>query len=94
VQSSAPQKARDVAFREIDGEMILVSAGSACSYSLSEVGSLVWRQLDGQRSVEDVAADVARRFEIPPEQALADVREFVDEIVREGLLVLSPMEET
>jgi hypothetical protein len=78
VQSSAPQKARDV----------------ACSYSLSEVGSLVWRQLDGQRSVEDVAADVARRFEIPPEQALADVREFVDEIVREGLLVLSPMEET
>jgi hypothetical protein len=86
--SSGPQRARDVAFRDIDGEMILVSASRACSYSLNEVGSQVWRQADGQRTMEEIADTVAQHFDIPLEQALADVRAFVDEIALEGLLVV------
>jgi hypothetical protein len=93
MQSSAPQRSRDVAFRDMDGEMVLVSAGNACAYSLNGVGSHVWRQIDGQRGIEEIAADVARSFGVPLGQALADVRAFLDDITREGLLATEPGEE-
>jgi hypothetical protein len=84
--SSAPTRAHDVAFREIDGEMILVSGSRACSHSLNPVGGFVWSLIDGQRTVEEIATGVAERFGITPESALEDVRAFIDEISREGLV--------
>jgi hypothetical protein len=36
--------------------------------------------------VEVLAAEVAKRFEADPERILADVRAFVDDIGRKGLL--------
>ena len=46
----------------------------------------VFSLLDGQHSPEEVAREVAEEFDVPPEQALADVRAFVDELERHGML--------
>jgi len=53
---------------------------------LNVTGRCVWEMLKDERSVQDLAAGVAERFDVPLDQALADVTVFLDEIGRMGLL--------
>lgn len=41
---------------------------------------------DGQHTLAQIAAAVAEEYEVPPEEAAADCREYIDGLVAEGLL--------
>jgi hypothetical protein len=87
VPSDAPCRADDVAYREIDSEMVLVSASSSRIYSLTAVGGFVWQRADGSRTVASLADEVSATFEVEADQAAADVAAFVEDLRREGLFV-------
>jgi|GEM_PF-395620 len=77
--------------QNVGGENLLVPLGSRVvdmngMVILNETGSLVWTLLEEDRSVEDLATAVAERFDVDFERAFADVRSFLDEIARMGLV--------
>ncbi|WP_248353940.1 PqqD family protein [Anaeromyxobacter oryzae] len=53
---------------------------------LNPVGSFVFGRVDGERSVAALAGEVAARFGVSAERALADVGAFIGELVRRGLV--------
>lgn len=76
--------------REIAGETIIVPIHSGVGdldsiYTLNEVGTAVWRLIDGQRRAAEIVAAIAAEFEVGQEQAEREVMEFIEALQSEGL---------
>ena len=77
--------------RHIAGETVIVPvSGSADNvgavYTLNEVGSFVWRLIDGRRSVREIAEAVGSEFAVAPDLAAHDVDELVTLLEAKGLI--------
>lgn len=83
----------DVVSREIEGELIIVPIASGIGdledelYTLNETGRAIWQQLDGKRTLHEVAADLATQYSAPPDQITRDVLGLAVELVKRKILV-------
>jgi hypothetical protein len=57
-------------------------------YVFEGSGAQIWACLDGDRTEEEIVADLAEAFEIPAEVVGPDVRQFVDRLRELGLIVV------
>jgi hypothetical protein len=55
-------------------------------YSLNEVGTAFWQLLDGQRTLDECAGQIAAEYDAPPEVIMADLVELAEELAAEGLV--------
>lgn len=53
--------------------------------ALNESGAYIWQQYQRLGSDASVAEEIGREFEIPVEEALADVRQFFKQLKEQGL---------
>ena len=72
----------DFIFRKVADEMILVpvrSTGSTTAgiFTLNDVGAAIWNLLDEKNTVKDIRDRIVEQFEVGPEQAETDVRDFI-----------------
>ncbi len=77
--------------QDVAGEILLVPLGAQVMdmngiMTLNATGRCVWELLAEERSVDDLAAAVAERFDVDSERARTDVQAFLDDITRLGLL--------
>ena len=85
-------KRRDeIISRSIAGETILVPitgnlADMQKIFSLNPVGEFIWERLDGGKKLSEISGDVQTLFDVEKEEADADIREFVSELLREDLV--------
>ncbi|PYS79756.1 MAG: hypothetical protein DMF66_01655 [Acidobacteria bacterium] len=77
---------RDVLFRELEGEMVLLNKLSATYFSLNETGSEVWRRLSGHATVEEICQGMAETYHIPKEKLVADLTQLIEELLNAGLI--------
>lgn len=75
-----------VLWRELDGEAILLDPQEGCSYNLNQVGTFIWKRLDGTHSIESIAAALCEVYEVDYPQALKDVEQLVNELHTNKLL--------
>ena len=75
-----------VLWRELDGEAILLNPKQGYSYNLNPVGTLVWKLLDGQHTIEDITIAVCEAYEVEPEQAGQDIKRLLDNLLTNKLL--------
>ena len=66
-----------VAYRRIGGAFVLVNLRDNRILKLNDTGTEIWGLLDG-RDVAAVATGICAAFDVPAEEALADVREFLE----------------
>jgi hypothetical protein len=66
-----------VLWRELDGEAILLDSKEGYSYNLNTVGTLVWKMLDGNHTIEDIVTAICEAYEVEYEQALQDVEQLL-----------------
>lgn len=84
----------DVVSREIEGETIIVpltgGIGDADDelYTLNDTGQAIWRQLDGRRTLAEVAVLLTEQFEADPAEIEADVLGFASEMVKQRILTV------
>ena len=78
----------DVVARSVAGENLLIPVHGCtrCVYTLNATGCRLWDLLEQPRTEEDLAEALAGRYGIAREAARADVRSFVDDLVRMELL--------
>jgi hypothetical protein len=77
--------------RDVAGDTVVVpicrGVGDLDSiFTFNAVGTFLWGLLAEARSASELAALVARRFRVPEDAALADVRHFLAELAGVGLL--------
>jgi hypothetical protein len=81
----------DVILQKVGGEYLLVPLGPRVVdlnglITLNATGQYIWELLADHRCVEDLAARIVEHFDVDSERARADVKVFLDEISRMGLL--------
>jgi len=82
---------RDTVTRKISGETFVLGISGELAnmdrmYALDEVGEVIWNRLAQQASLEEVVDAVTERFEVDPETARKDAREFLERLVAMKLL--------
>lgn len=81
------QKNPVLAWREIDGEIVIVSPNDSVLHELNETGSFVWKQLDGPRPLPEIAAGLAAEYDVRVEDALRDIETLLQELASRQLLI-------
>jgi methyltransferase-like protein len=84
------QKNPSILWRELDGEAVLLSPSAGSSYNLNQVGTFIWKMLDGKHTSENIAAAICQVYEVEHEQALQDVENILVEMRNNNLLNESP----
>lgn len=76
-----------LAWREIDGEIVIVSPSDSVLHELNETGSFVWKQLDGRRPAAEIASSLAAEYDVRAEDALRDTEMLLDELASRRLVI-------
>jgi len=84
---------REVVSRQIEGELIIVpirhGVGDLNSlYTLNQVGTVLWDFMREEHTVPEMLNRVCAEFEVTPEQAQNDIRDFLDSLLEEKLVQL------
>lgn len=77
--------------QEAIDETIIVPVGQgsgehAGPYVLNEVAGYIWSLLDGERTVADIAALIATRYDVSLQEAERDVSAFLSKMERLGAI--------
>lgn len=70
----------------LDDELVLYTPSDGQAFVLNHTAARVWHLLDGTRTDEVVAREVADTYGEPYEQVLTDVRELVEQLSAVGLV--------
>lgn len=77
---------RDVLFRELDGEAVLLNLADETYYGLDEVGTRIWQALAESDSIEKAMNQVRVEYDVDDQTLAEDMSELIGELVRRGLL--------
>jgi hypothetical protein len=79
-----------IAARLIGGEMMIMSAVDSTFFTLNEVATVIWQAADGCTPLSDIVVRrICLEFEVDPEQAGRDAEQFVSDLSRHGILLVS-----
>ena len=78
----------NVASRTIDGQEVVIVPSSRKLQILNEVATSIWSLCDG-RSVKEIVDAITSEYKVSRARASRDVREFVTQIHRRGMVELS-----
>jgi len=86
------RKKENIVTRHIAGETLLVPiygelANMEKIFTLDPVAAFIWEQLDGEKSLKVIRDDVIDTFDVKKEEAETDISEFVNELVKEDLII-------
>ena len=93
-QKSIYRKNPDIVCRTILDETILVPicgrlADMQNIYALDQVSAFIWNHIDGSASLKTIHSRIQNEFMVDVDQAQEDLVEFIDELVKADLIVLS-----
>jgi hypothetical protein len=73
-----------VAWRLVDGEVMLLDLGTSEYHALNRVASVLWVNLEHGTTIGDLVGIIGDQFEVVADIAERDVRAFVDRCVARG----------
>jgi len=85
----------DIVAREIEGDTVIVPLVAGIGdtddelFTLNPAGQAIWQRLDGQRTLKDVAAELAEEYDTPLAVLENDVLGFASELAHRGILTLA-----
>jgi hypothetical protein len=81
-----PRPIPDVAYRELEGEMVLVHLGTNRIYSLNETGARFWELLASGSERAEIERQLLDEFVIEPEELRAEVDSMLAALAEAGLV--------
>ena len=82
----AGRNPRVVHSRLAGGESVLLHLDTGQYHELNAIGSLIWEQVDGDRSVSHIAAGVEAQVDDPPDDLEAIIVDFLVQLRERGLI--------
>lgn len=76
------------AARIVDGTAIIVLADSGQVNVLNAVGTRIWELVDGKHSIQEIAATLQSEYQVSAQQALADLDEFIQDMLSNKMITL------
>ena len=83
-------RSQAIASRLLGNEMMVMSVTDSTFFSLNEAATLIWESADGCTELKDIVErKICPVFDVNPETALHDARQFVDQLSQHGILNVS-----
>jgi hypothetical protein len=80
----------DIASRTLGDDTLIMSTLDSTVFVLNSVGTAIWNAADGATPLSRIIHErVCSEFDVTDEQATADATEFVDELVKHGILSIT-----
>jgi hypothetical protein len=70
----------------VDSEIVILNMKGNNYISLDAIGRRIWEIIEIPVTVDDLCSRLGQEFEGTPEQIIADVQPFLEELEREGLV--------
>lgn len=80
------QRQKDVAWRMIDGEAVIVTPADSTMHTLNDVGTRIWELMTGNRSLQEVANILCTEFDVDKDRAEKDTLWFAECLAKKGLV--------
>lgn len=82
---------KEYVLREIAGDYMIILVGATVLefnglITVNEVGVTLWNMLQEEVTMEDLVQGVLAEYDVQEEVAREDIREFLDELVKGGIL--------
>lgn len=77
----------DAAFQVVDGKAMIVVPTTKSVHVVNEIGTRIWDLIDGARNVSEILDEIAKDYQVERPQLEADLREFVDTLDGNGMLL-------
>lgn len=71
---------------EFDDWAVLFNPDTANAVGINPTGVHMWKLMDGQHSLEDIANAMKALFDEVPDTTLEDVKKFVDALAEQGFV--------
>ncbi len=71
---------------EFDDYALLYNPDSVEVYCLNPVGVKIWKQFDGQHTVDDILKDLQTSVNNVPGEACEHLKEFIADLAKRGLI--------
>jgi hypothetical protein len=85
--TTVPVRNPHLAWRQIEGEIVIISPEDSQVHELNETAAFVWMHADGASSVEEIADALTTEFDVAREAARADISELVGQLAEKRLLL-------
>lgn len=85
--TTCPIRNPQLAWREIDGEIVIISPEDSQVHELNETAALIWKRADGAQTVEEIAAGIAAEYDVTRDLAERDVGELISQLAEKQLLM-------
>ena len=84
--SSVVQGRESVSTEVLDGEAVIYSSETQAFHVLNPTATIIWQQLDGRNSLDQLAIELSEAFDAPYDVVCADIIEVVRSFAEMGLL--------
>ena len=86
-ENSLFRKTKQVHWKSVDGEAVLLSFASGDYFALDQVGTSLWAEIcESPKRMQDLINNVVAEYDCSTEQAYSDVKEFCGQLLAEKLI--------
>jgi len=89
IDSMVPERNEEIAWSELEEEIVLLDIEGGSYYSLNEVSAFVWKRIDGARSIGDLVDEVLEEYEAAREQVRDDVIRLIGDLSQKNILFIT-----
>ena len=82
-----PKKKPELIWRSLDDGTVIIDPDEGDVKVLNQVGAKAWELVDGVSSVDQIALEITREFDVSFIDAQQDLQEYLSEMTDQGLIV-------
>ncbi|NCO67340.1 MAG: hypothetical protein CO148_07420 [Nitrospirae bacterium CG_4_9_14_3_um_filter_41_27] len=81
-----PMRKQDLVWREVDGEVVILTSDNKLMHVLNDVGSRIWTLLDGEHDLAAIAAIISTEYGEAEDTIKKDLVEHLEKLRQLNLL--------
>jgi len=90
---SIPRRNESIRWREFGADGILLNPASGDYFEISETAMIIWSQMDGRKTIEEIIRELAARFDADAEDLTRETTEFIEDLTGKGLISIELKQE-
>ena len=79
----------EMIWRLVGDEAFIIDKDGTKIHQLNKMGSEIWKISEGNLTIRQIAETVCENFEVTAEEAEKDTVEFIENMLKQGLVILT-----
>jgi hypothetical protein len=85
---SVVTRAEGFSTAQVQDDLMMLNVDQGAYYSLDPIGAEIWKLLEKTSSVREIVDQLRERYAVGPEQCQADVLAFLEEMQKNGMILV------